>query len=429
MKKSMKLMAFSLAGLMALTGCSSTKQADTNETKAKDTTAFEPKLDTEKSLEITVASFFGNFEALDKVINDFNEFYPNVAITYDQSANNGDSDFLVNNPSIDIFMTSTDKGYPTDSCVDLLEAGVDVSAISDDMLKSNTFDGKLLSLPMGQSLHGVVVNKTLLEKEGLQVPQTWSEFLEVLETLKQKGYTPIQGPDSAFGNLCYDMAMTKLAKDSNLVDAAMKGDEKGASSLQVVYERMQELRDKGYISKEVNAEYPEDNYDGAIMKFFEGNVPFWVSNTENFSGMKKREAKSEAFSANSFDYEFCFAPIGDNGVYKYAKPWYGFAINKDSANRDYAVEFLRFMARADELNALASIKGVPSIAKEATDERYSNLNNIEKIEDSVVFDGSSYDSLGAYLIEATTELIGSDSLTAQDALASFVKKAKAGKTE
>ena len=56
------------------------------------------------------------------------------------------------------------------------------------------------------------------------------------------------------------------------------------------------------------------------MKFFEGDVPFWVCDTEKVSGMKKRESKSEAFSANPFEYEFTFAPMGDNGIYSTALP-------------------------------------------------------------------------------------------------------------
>ena len=35
------------------------------------------------------------------------------------------------------------------------------------------------------------------------------------------------------------------------------------------------------------------------------------------SGMKKRESKSETFSANPFEYEFLYAPLGDKGAYAY----------------------------------------------------------------------------------------------------------------
>ena len=40
------------------------------------------------------------------------------------------------------------------------------------------------------------------------------------------------------------------------------------------------------------------------------------------SGMKKRESKSETFSANPFEYEFLYAPLGDKGAYADQQPWY-----------------------------------------------------------------------------------------------------------
>ena len=61
------------------------------------------------------------------------------------------------------------------------------------------------------------------------------------------------------------------------------------------------------------------------------------------SGMKKRESKSETFSANPFEYEFLYAPLGDKGAYAYQQPWYGFSVNKDSEEKEIAVEFLHFM--------------------------------------------------------------------------------------
>ena len=77
------------------------------------------------------------------------------------------------------------------------------------MLPSNTVDGKVFAIPMGLTLKDMVVNKTLLKKEGLKMPQTWAEFLTVLEALKAKGYTPIQCPNSAVASLCYNMGMNK----------------------------------------------------------------------------------------------------------------------------------------------------------------------------------------------------------------------------
>lgn len=417
MRKYAKILAFLLIIATLFTACSSEKKGAAAQGAAS--TAFTPKLDTNKAVELNAAVAFGNFEALDQVINHFGEFYPNVKIYYEQQFSHKE-DFLENNSSIDIFMTSCERGYPEEACLDLKAAGVDVSDVEADMLLPFTEDGKLLSLPMGQTLKGMVVNKSLLEKEGLTVPQTWPEFLNVLEALKQKGYTPIQGPDSAVCTIGYNMAMVMLANDPALYKAVTTGDVAGAAKLQAVFDRILELQEKGYFSPEVDAEYPEDNYDGAIMKFFEGDVPFWVCDTEKVSGMKKRESKSESFTANPFSYEFIYAPLGDDGVYEYVEPWYGFSVKKDSASVDYAVEFLRFMARQDELNTLASIKGVPSVAKETTDARYVGLSKLEKVAGSVTSNGSIPAYIGTLFSNAGNKLISGEITDSAAAVASFV---------
>ena len=416
-KNSMRVSALALAMLMALTGCGSGKTADA--AQPEQAAAFEPKLDTEKSVDLDAAVFFGNFEALDQVINDFSDYYPNVTISYNQVSSDGMDVLLDGNTELDIFMTSAEKGYPAEYCVDLTEAGVDTSAVDSAMLQSSTVDGKLLCLPMGQKLRGMAVNKTLLEKEGLQVPQTWPEFLDTLETLKQKGYTPIQGPENAIEMIPYSMGMSLLNSDEGLLQAVENGD---GSGLETAFARLTELKDKGYFSAAVNAEYPEDNYDGAILKFFEGDVPFWICDTEKASGMKKRESKSEAFTAQPFEYEFDYIPLGDNGVYEYIEPWYGFAVNKNSTDADYAAEFLRFMAQQKELDTLASVKGVPSITRETADERYANLRSLEKVERTVIADGSVPLYFGTLMNSAAGTLLSGESADAAAAAKNFADR-------
>ena len=115
------------------------------------------------------------------------------------------------------------------------------------------------------------------------------------------------------------------------------------------------------------------------------------------SGMKKRESKSETFSANPFEYEFLYAPLGDKGAYAYQQPWYGFSVNKDSEEKEIAVEFLRFMMQEKEIDEMASIKGLPSVAENGTDERYAGLRDAKNIEASFINDGSVPDSIRAAL--------------------------------
>lgn len=397
MKKSMKRVT-ALAGAIAmilsgLAGCGSGKSV---EKEAEQNAGFVPSLDTEKEVTLEIAGFMGNFEALDQVINDFNVYYPNVTINYEQNELRGLADYLNNNEYVDIFMTSDanvrnsdlEGAYVLDDCLDLFQENVDTGAIDPELLGACTVDGKLVRIPLAKMMCGMVVNKTLLQNEGLEVPVTYEEFLSVCETLKAKGYTPIQSArNHACSDLILPMAMSIIGNDEALIEKANAGDSSYADSLYPVYERLEELIDKGYMSDEVNGTYPEDNYDGSILAFFEGDVPFWVANTESVSGMKKRESRSEAYSANPFEYEFINVPLGDNGTYEYAEPWYGFSVNKNGTQIDYAVEFLNFLMTEEELNKLAEIKGMPSVTVHNNDERYMYALYEDKPEAGYVYDG------------------------------------------
>lgn len=409
----------------------STQTPAASSSSAAQTAGFAPRLDTEAAVALDAGVFFGNFEAFDQVINAFNEQYPNVTISYEQISGNQMVEYLRNNSNVDILMIDTpnvryadwNDSYVFDQLADLKAEDVDVSAVQDEWLDVYTVDGKLVGVPMGLKLSGIVVNKTLLEKEGLSVPTNYQEFLDTCEALKNAGYTPIQGPDSAvYGELAYNLAMTQLGNDDALREALNNGEDAAVTAMEQVLDRLGELRDKGYIDAAVNAEYPEDNYDGAILKFFEGEVPFWVCDTEKVSGMKKRESKSEVFSANPFEYQFVYAPMADDGVCQYVEPWFGFAVNNESDDYDYAIEFLRFLAQEDQLNTLASVKGVPSAAKHSTDTRYDAVQNPENVAARFVNDGTILNHMKTYFKQEAVSFGRGETATAEEAARSYVER-------
>ena len=373
-----------LIGVMGISGCG----------QQKEEAAFSPKLDTDKKVVLSTAGFFGNFEALDQVTNDFNEYYPNVEFSYEQVGIDNFQSYMETNPDVDIMMTSEELfsklgNELEDICADLKKEDIDVSYIEENMLGVSTHDGKLSAIPMGQNTYGIVVNESLLKKEGLSVPADYSEFIDTLTALKAKGYTPIQGPSSKiYAELTGCMAYDMILSDNDLYDSLISGNEDAADKLQPVFEKMGNIINSGFTDESVNQNYPDDNYDQAILNFFEGDVPFWVCNTEKVSGMKKRESKSEAFTADPFDYTFMYVPMGDKGAYAFREPWYGFSVNKNGENYDYAVEFMRFFTTKDEINKIADIKGIPSVAVQKTDAGiYKYIFNTKNIEMECVNEG------------------------------------------
>ena len=419
-KRYIKAIAAALCAVMLLTttGCGQEQQA---------AETFEPKLDTEQKVVLNTSGFFGNFEALDQVIADFNEYYPNVEFNYEQNGINNFESYIKANPNIDIMMTSEEifekLGDVVDPiCADLSAEDIPLGDIDEQMLSRGYHNGKLSCIPMGQSTYGLVVNVSLLENEGIDIPKNYEEFTAALKALKEKGYTPVQGPEGkVYAELTYNMLFDMMLDDKALCDAVAAGDESAAEKLQPVFARLDDMVSSGYIDPSVNAGYPEDNYDQAILKFFEGDVPFWVCNTEKVSGMKKRESKSEAFQKDPFEYAFIYAPLGESGSYAYSEPWFGFSVNKNAENYDYAVEFIRFLAQKDELDTMADIKGIPSVTADGAEkEIYKNILHPENAEMECVNEGDVTSAMVTAWYTCAEKYASGEYATQQEAASDFI---------
>lgn len=378
MKK--RLVACLMAAVTALScvGC-----GESSETESK--TAFTPRLDTEAETTINIIGVMGNFESLEAVISDFAEYYPNVEVLYTSTASTEEytttlASRLTSDDSVGLFMIK-DLWYTEgvqDLCVNLAEEDIDLSAIQPEVISSSTVDGKLYQIPLAHNATGLIVNQTLLADQGLELPTNYREFLETCETLKQAGYTPLQGSagmvNSQFlSSMSFVLINNEFSSESGEgLDALIAGEDGSADLLQPVFDIENAMYENGYLDHEVNETY-EDAYNDAILKFFEGDVPFLVGTTETFSGTKKRETKSEHFSAEPFEYAFMTTPLAEKGAYCYLENWYGFAVSEKCANKEWAIEFLRFLVTEEEINELAYVKGMPSVAVETDDDRFIGL--------------------------------------------------------
>ena len=52
-------------------------------------------------------------------------------------------------------------------------------------------DGKFFAVPFAAVSHAVYYNKTIFQREGLTIPQTWEDFLTLCSTLSSRGITPL----------------------------------------------------------------------------------------------------------------------------------------------------------------------------------------------------------------------------------------------
>ena len=371
MKKTICIIIAALM-VLALASCGSEKQ----EAAAEE--GFQPSLDTSTSCKINVAGGYDNFEALETEFDHFHEYYPDVELVYTKvdDYNNMIGTVLDGNDAPDIYVNHSWM-YGRDqykSSIDHAENLADPAlGLNLDCIRSNivlkTEDGTLPMVPVFSNTYGMLVNKDLFEKEGLSVPTTYKELVEVCDAFREKGYkNPLMGfskeeTTSLITVTIYPFFCGVVADDAEAVKKLNALDPSAGEYMRSSLEKTEQFLNDCQIDLDACAEI-EDNYEAVILRFFEGDVPMMTCSGDTVSGTKKRESRSEAFIDNPFEYTFVPIPITDEGAYFLDIPNLQFSVNKDSQNLDMVNEFMRFLITSQELNEMAQNKGLMSPTKD-----------------------------------------------------------------
>ena len=369
----MKKLCVILAALLAVVSAVCASPAG-----AESASVFQPRLDTNTSCEITVVGSYSNFEALEAEFDSFNEIYPHVQLTYwkpDDYENLLGTVLESKNPPNIFFSFPWMYGNDNyqiafEHMEDLADPALslDLECIRPNLLRYDA-EGRLLTVPVFARNYGMLVNHDLFEKEGLQVPTTWSELLIVCQAFVSKGYdSPMMGysagPSSCLMSiLVYPEVVAALAKDPAALQAANAMDPAAGECMRASLEAMSQLISGGCINLEKCAGI-SDNYTQVILRFFEGDVPMMICTGDTVSGTAKRESQSEAFSRNPFTYSFAPIPLSEDGGYFIDSPSIEFSVNKTCDNLDMTNEFMRFLICREELNKMASVKRLVTPTKD-----------------------------------------------------------------
>ena len=353
---------------------------------------FKPLLDKDKKCDINIIGSYDNFEALEKEFDRFNEYYPNVNLSYIKvdDYNNTLSSVLEGKDKPNIFFSYTwmigDSKY--DSVIKHMED------LSDSNLKLNLdcirqglinrTDNKVLMLPVFSRTYGMMVNNNLFKKEKLEIPTTWDKLLSVCNSFKEKGYkSPMMGytinsSSCLMNTIAYPAFVAELAKNPEALKLANDLDPSAGTYMRKALEAVDRIMKSGAVDLD-ECDLITDNYKKVILRFFEGDVPMMISTGDTVSGTKKRENESEAFKNNPFDYTFVPIPLTEDGGYFIDSPSIEFSVNKDCDNLDMTNEFMRFLISNKELNEMASIKRLVTPTRDMSFESvYAPFANISK---------------------------------------------------
>ena len=372
MKKAM-CMFLAVLMILGLAACGAEKQE-----AAPTEAGFKPALDSSSSCHISVAGGYSNFEALEAEFDRFNEYYPNVDLTFTKvdDYNNMIGMVLNGNDAPDIYVNYSWM-YGRDQYQDSIDhaenladpsLGLDLDCIRSNMIL-NTGDGTLPMIPVFSNTYGMLVNNDLFKKEGLSVPTTYQELVAVCNAFREKGYeNPLMGfsreeTTSLFTLTIYPFFCGTLAQDEEAVKKLNSLDPSAGEYMRSSLEKIVQFLNDSCVNLDACAEI-ENNYEAVILRFFEGDVPMMTCSGDTVSGTKKRESRSESFLAKPFSYSFVPVPMSDEGAVFLDMPNLQFSVNKESANLEMANEFMRFLVTSRELSEMAQNKGLMSPTKD-----------------------------------------------------------------
>ncbi|MBR3316160.1 MAG: carbohydrate ABC transporter substrate-binding protein [Atopobiaceae bacterium] len=375
---------------IALVACAASPESSgTSSEQASSQASFTPSLDTATKCSLSVAGGYDNFEALEAEFDKFNEYYPDVELSYTKldDYNNIVSTTLSTDDAPDIyfafdFMQDGDQYNAVfEHAEDLSDPalGINLSCVRPSLLCKDEA-GACPMAPIFASVSGILVNEDLFEKEGVSIPMTYDELLAACDTFNKAGYpTPIlcYNEASAYGNLVGELMYSDAAKDPKMLEKLNALDPSAGEYMRPVLEKVSDMTKQGCFNLDVCNEL-EDGYNALILRFFEGDIPMALCSADTASGTAKRESQSEAFTAHPFTYSLHPLTLTNEGPCLLDKPSVQLAVNKDGENLDMANEFMRFLVSPQELNDIARAKRLITVTPDlAYDGVYAPFSTID----------------------------------------------------
>lgn len=207
------------------------------------------------------------------------------------------------------------------------------NSFSDGTLDVLAFDGKNYAVPTQKCLCVVYYNKKIFEENGVSVPTTYEEFLDVCQTLKDNGVTPMAmcGSDAWIPAQFVQQIAGGMAGDQLFKDIC-DGKENWNNETHVkAAEEVKKMADAGYFQDGYIGMGPEESTSlftsGKTAMYFQGS---WDTGKVN----DNLGEDAGAFVFPAYDEQYNNISVGSVDT--------SFAVSESCKNKDAAVAFLKF---------------------------------------------------------------------------------------
>ncbi len=234
--------------------------------------------------------------------------------------------------------------------------------------------GTLKSIPYQPNVFAYFYNMDIFEEAGVtKVPETWDEFLDTCQKIKDAGYTPITN-DNAYIASLFGYHMSRLIGEPATEEVVKNGDWDNEAVLKTA-QAYEELASKGYFSETIESnQWPAGQNTelamGTAAMYLNGS---WLPN-------EVKDIAGEDFKWGCFSY-----PAVDGGTDGTEASNYGaqvFAINAKSTKAEQAFQLITYLTKG-EADVLLSEMSVGIPADTSNTEWPALLTNVKPVMDSM----------------------------------------------
>lgn len=228
-------------------------------------------------------------------------------------------------------------------------------------MSSVSFDDSTYAAPIDIDAAVVWYNKALFDSHGWETPSTWDEFLALSEEIASADIVPVAlgNKDSWPATFWFQYAAMRT-QGSGIVSAAVNGDESatfGAKAPEAA-NVLKTLADKGFLPTGANGMSDQE----ANILFTNGQAAMVLNGTWQI-GMS-------ADAPDGFDLGYFPFPSIDGGEGDPSDVLAGvaaaFAVSDKAANKDAAVDFLRYMTSPEVMKEYVKVRKTMVTLKGAT---------------------------------------------------------------
>lgn len=235
-------------------------------------------------------------------------------------------------------------------------------------------DGNFFTLPVNVELAGIMYNRDVVEKSGIDVDaiNTWDDFTEALKKCKDAGFIPLDvgGKDTWTIGQMFDVIAPGFltTNESNNQRAALQDGTFDWENWRPICELMDGWNQAGYI----NVDCLTSDYNTSAKALASGNVGFMLMNTYIIQ---------DALKVNP-DVKLGFMPVPtiDTADPKFliGGEQMAFGMWKDGEHQEESIQLLNFFARPDIASALATSTNLPAGLSDAESDTGMLMEDFEK---------------------------------------------------